>query len=424
MTTGTHPPRSAHEPGTNHPNRWAILAVCCTGLFLLVSSLSSLNVALPSIQADTGATNSELQWIVDAYAVVFGGLLLTGGAIGDRLGRRPSLLIGFGILLVGGVLGIVAGTVGVIIAARVVAGFGAALMMPATLSTLTEVFAPADQPTAIATWSGIAGAGGAFGPALGGWLLTVSSWNAVFAASAVIAAIGFVGTAWVVPNLPVAPSSPLDLLGAGLSTAAIGLGLAAIIAAPDHAGDWSTWALAASAVAAGLAFFRHQRRSSAPMLPLEVLAPPRVRAGLATLLLAAIGFAGVLFVGALLLQLGWGESALATGLLLMPIGAAELVASAMSPRLCGRLGTNRVITAGCALMAVGYVAMAATPVGMRVRATAEVVSVEGRTIRFRVRAEDEHDLIGEGTHERVVVNLARFDERVREKAARGTHPKG
>jgi MFS family permease len=355
----------AHRAGTNHPDRWAVLGVCCVGLFLLVSSLSSLNVALPDMQRDLGASAGQLQWIVDAYAVVFGGLLLTGGAIGDRIGRRRSLAVGFAILLAAGCVGGVATSVAVVMGARVLSGLGAALMMPATLSTLTEVFEPAGQRQAIAIWSGVAGGGGAFGPLVGGWLTTIWSWSAVFWLASLVAACGLLGVVRYVPNLRPAARAPLDWLGAVLSTATIGLILYAIIAAPDGWTHPATVGSAIAGVAALVGFIWWERHTPDPMLPLQIFAHRRVRAGVLTLLLAAIGFAGVLFVAALWLQLGWRETALVTGALLVPIGVVELGVSTQSPRLCARFGTGATVAFGLCCMAVGYLGMAATPTGLR-----------------------------------------------------------
>lgn len=354
----------APELGT-YPERWRVLAVCCGGLFILVSSLTSLNVALPELQADLGATTADLQWVIDSYAVVFGGLLLTGGAVGDRVGRRPALAVGFGTVALGSVLGALAGSIATVIVARLIMGLGAALLLPATLSTLTEVFDDEERPRAIAYWSGIAGAGGAFGPAIGGWLIEVGSWSTVFWTTVLLSLIGLVATLWVVPVLPGVSSTPLDPLGSLLSTVAIGLVLFAIIEAPGHPTSPLVIGAAIAGVGAAAAFVAHEARNPAPMLPLRVFDDPERRAGLLTLLLAAVGFVGVVFVGALLLQIGWGESALATGLLLVPLGAAELAVSLRTAGLSRRFGSGRVVAVGLVTMAVGYTAMAATPVGER-----------------------------------------------------------
>lgn len=342
-----------------------MFGVAAVGVFLVVSSLSSLNVALPSLQADLSATSKQLQWVVDSYAVVFGGLLLTGGAIGDRLGRRETLLVGFVIVAIAGLVGGLGSSVEVVIFARVVGGVGAALMLPATLSVLTEVFQGPDQARAITMWSGLAGAGGAVGPALGGWLISWSSWGSVFLVNTVLATVGVIGTALFVPSLPVRDRRNLDLLGSVLSLFAIGGVLFAVIEAPS---GWQSWEVVAGLTVGLFALFgfiTHSKRAAQPLLPLEVFIPMRVRIGAATLLVSAVGFAGVLFVGSLFLQFGWGETALATGLLLLPIGLVEFGVAIKCVALAERIGTGRAIAIGLSLMSVGYLGMALISVGDR-----------------------------------------------------------
>lgn len=344
---------------------WRIFGVSSVGVFLVVSSLSSLNVALPSLQVDLGATAKQLQWVIDSYAVVFGGLLLTGGAISDRLGRRQTLIAGFVVVAIAGLMGGVAGSVEMVVTARVVGGVGAAIMLPATLSVLTEVFEGPDQARAIAMWSGLAGAGGAVGPALGGWLISWSSWASVFVVNTGLAMVGLIGTVLFVPSLPISEKRNLDLIGSLLSVLAIGGILFAVIEAP---GGWQRWEVLGGTVIGLVAlavFIAHCRRADQPLLPLQVFDPARVRIGAATLVLSAVGFAGVLFVGSLLLQFGWGESALVTGLLLLPIGLIEFLVAIKCVAVAERIGTGRAIAVGLALMAVGYVAIASITVGDR-----------------------------------------------------------
>ncbi len=343
---------------------WKIFGVAALGVFLVVSSLSSLNVALPSLELELGASAKQLQWVIDSYAVVFGGLLLTGGAIGDRLGRRLTLLIGFAIIAIAGLVGGFAPSIGAVIAARGVGGVGAALMLPATLSVLTEVFDGADRARAITMWSGLAGAGGAVGPALGGWLISWSSWGSVFLVTSALAVLGLVGTLLFVPQLPVSERRNLDLVGSVLSLLGIGGLLFAVIEAPGGVGIDVMVGLTVG-VGASVAFLAHVKRADHPLLPLAVFDPPRVRVGAATLLIAAVGFAGVLFVGSLFLQFGWGESALATGLLLLPIGVVEFGVSIGCVTFARRVGTGRAIALGLALMAIGYVGLALIAVGDR-----------------------------------------------------------
>lgn len=344
---------------------WRVFGVAAVGVFLVVSALSSLNVALPNLQVELGASAKQLQWVIDSYAVVFGGLLLTGGAISDRLGRRLTLIVGFSIVALAGLVGGFAASVGVVIASRVLGGVGAALMLPATLSVLTEVFEGRDQARAIAMWSGLAGAGGAIGPALGGWLVSWSSWASVFFVNTVLACIGLAGAVAFVPSLPVPERRHLDGVGSVLSMVAIGGVLFAVIEAP---GGWQRWEVVVGALVglgALAAFIGHCRRVDEPLLPLQVFDDARVRVGSATLVLSAVGFAGVLFVASLYLQFGWGESALAAGLLLLPIGAVEFAVAVKCVVVADRIGTGRTIVIGLVLMAAGYVAMAIIAVGDR-----------------------------------------------------------
>src|ERR687898_1598033 len=160
-----------HEQPEIHARRWFLLGIMCLSLVLVVMSVSGLNTALPTMQRDLGASASELQWIVDAYAVVFAGLLLTAGAIGDRFGRRGALLARPGIFGAGAFIGGLASDASQVIASRGVMGIGAAFIMPATLSIITSIFPPHERPRAIAVWAGFAGAGASIGPIVTGGLL-------------------------------------------------------------------------------------------------------------------------------------------------------------------------------------------------------------------------------------------------------------
>lgn len=337
----------------------------CLGVFLLVTALTALNVALPDIGVDLDAEIDDLQWIVDAYAVTFAGLLLAGGAIGDRVGRRRALIVGFVLFAFGNGLGAVAGSVDIMLIARAIAGIGAALMMPATLSTITEVFNDVDRGRAIAIWAGLAGAGGAFGPALGGWLLTIADWHAVFAFNVALALLGLIGAILWVPALPGQRVGSFDYLGALLSVAAVACLVFVAIEGPAHPFAPSTVAGAIGAMVLICAFIAYESRVSNPLMPLTLFGDRERVAGVGTLLIAAIGFNGVLFVAALMLQIGWQESALATGLLLLPIGAAEVIVANYSISIADRLGRENAITAGLVIMAVGYVGMALAPEGGR-----------------------------------------------------------
>lgn len=332
---------------------------------MIVASLSALNVALAEIAAGFDAEIDDLQWIVDAYAITFAGLLLAGGAIGDRIGRRRALLVGYVVFGVANLLAAVGGSVGIVVALRAVAGVGAALLMPASLAAVSEVYDDQTRPQAIAIWASVAAAGGALGPFLGGVLVTVWDWPAVFTGNAVLAGVGLLGTfAWV-PELPGRRLGRFDWLGAVLSVSAVGCLVFLVIEGPRHPLAGTSVLALFGTVGLTAAFLRHEARTDDPLLPLHLFRDRDRVAGSGTLLLAALGFNGIFFVGALQLQLGWGESGLATGVLLAPIGVVEVIVANRAIATARRWGVENTITIGLCLMAAGYVGMGLAPVGDR-----------------------------------------------------------
>ena len=218
---------------------WATLSVLCVTLLLISLDTTVLNVALPSIVRSIGASSSELQWMVDAYAVVFAGLLLTLGALGDRVGRKWVFMAGLVVFGSGSAFAAWSGSPDRLTLARAVMGMGAAALMPCTLSILTNVFtAERDRVRAIGIWSGTTGLGVAFGPILGGFLLAHFWWGSVFLVNVPIALAGLMAAIWLVPNSKNPSSTRPDPLGAGLSILGLGLLLWGIIEAPGR--GWSS----------------------------------------------------------------------------------------------------------------------------------------------------------------------------------------
>lgn len=197
MTATTLPLHSRPEV---YARRWAVLGVMSISLVLVVMSVSGLNVALPTLVRDLGATSRQLQWIVDAYALVFAALLLTAGALGDRFGRRGALLAGFAVFAGGAAASAVAGSPNQLIATRALMGVGAALIMPSTLSIIVSVFPPEERSKAISIWAGVAGLGGTLGQITSGALLSVFTWQWLFLASIPIVALAAVATLRLVPT--------------------------------------------------------------------------------------------------------------------------------------------------------------------------------------------------------------------------------
>ncbi len=184
-----------------HSRRWFLLGVLCLSLVMIVMAVASLNVALPTMQNELDTSATMLQWIVDAYALVFAGLLLTAGALGDRFGRKGALLVGLGVFALGALVSGLANSAEVVIVGRAVQGAGAAFVMPATLSLITAIFPPEERQRAIAIWVGFAGAGGALGPIVSGALLERFWWGSAFLVNIPVVAITAAAVAIYSPRL-------------------------------------------------------------------------------------------------------------------------------------------------------------------------------------------------------------------------------
>src|SRR5262245_27615784 len=236
----------------SHPRRWSALAVLCMAVFVTVLDGTIVNVALPSLSLELGASTRELQWIVDAYLLVFTGLLLAAGGIGDKFGRKRALVAGLAVFGATSAFAGEAGSSGALIAARAMMGVGAALIFTATLALITNMFRdPRERAKAIGVWSAVSGMAVAAGPIAGGWLLEHFWWGSVFFINVPIAAIVAI-TAWfVVPESRERNAPPLDKLGALLSVAAITALVFTIIEAPEW-GWASTTTLTGFTLAAAL----------------------------------------------------------------------------------------------------------------------------------------------------------------------------
>ena len=221
-----------HTDARPYSRRWQALVVLALSLFVVTVGNTILNVALPTIRAELDAGSSQLQWIVDAYLLVFAGLLMTAGSLGDRFGRRRALMTGLVIFAVGSALAALASSATELIASRGLMGLGAAAIMPTTLSILTNIFPAHERPKAIAIWAGVSGLGIAAGPITGGWLLEHFDWNSVFLVNIPIVALALLGAVMLVPESRDPGKPRLDLVGAGLSTAGLSALVWGLIEAP------------------------------------------------------------------------------------------------------------------------------------------------------------------------------------------------
>ena len=313
----------------------------CTSLIMVVMAVSSLNVAAPAIQQGLDATSTQLHWIIDAYAIVFAGLLLTAGALGDRYGRKGALLVG----LVGFALGLLiaglASSPAQVIAGRAVMGIGAAFVMPATLSLITAIFPPEERGRAIAMWAGFAGAGGAIGPIVSGLMLEKFWWGSTILINLpVVAAVATV-IALYAPRSRDSHHTPLDPTGAVLSLVGIASGLYAIIEGPEK--GWTDPVVLGAFVVSALvlgAFVQWERRATHPMLPMWLFRDRRLSAGSVTITLAFFVMFGTFLLTTLYMQYGLGWSALRTSLALLPFAVVMITVAPRSAGLAERYGTG------------------------------------------------------------------------------------
>src|SRR3954452_5585214 len=330
------------------PHRWVALVVLCVSLLVIVIDNTIVNVALPTLVRDLQADISQLQWVVDAYTLVFAGLLLLAGTLGDRYGRRRTLLLGLAVFGVASTAAAFAGGVSQLVLARAVMGAGAAFIMPATLSLLTSVFTDVrERAMAIGIWAATAGVGVALGPVVGGFLLEHFWWGSVFIVNVPIVAAAIITSRLLVPESRDSVDRKVDGTGALLS----GLGLVtfvwAIIEAP--AKGWTApevlGAFAVSVVALG-AFVLWERRVDEPLLDVRLFRNARFTAASITVMVLFFALFGFLFVSTHYLQLVLGYSPLAAGVRALPYAGAMIVFAIGSSALVERLGTKRVVTVG------------------------------------------------------------------------------
>jgi EmrB/QacA subfamily drug resistance transporter len=345
--------------------RWATLSILCVTLLLISLDLTILNVALPSIVRGLHATSSQLQWLVDAYAIAFAGLLLTLGSFGDRAGRKWVFLAGLLVFAAGSALSAFSGSVGLLTAGRVVMGVGAAALMPCTLSILTNVFTTdRDRGRAIGIWAATAGLGVAIGPILGGFLLVHYWWGSVFLINIPIAVSGAIAAIFLVPNSRNPCPKHLDPVGALLSILGFGLLLWAVIEAPGR-----TWAapsiLGALAGSAALiaGFIVWEYRRTDPMLPMSFFSSRRYSVAIASLALVLFALLGLLFLMTQYLQFVLGFSAFRAGLAIGPVALVLLLTAPFSAVLARRIGTKSVVVPGLLLIALGLGFLSRTTMG-------------------------------------------------------------
>jgi DHA2 family multidrug resistance protein-like MFS transporter len=357
-----HPDTFGIPPHVYH-RRWAILGVLTLSLVMVVTAVSSLNVAIPSIRDALDATGTELQWIVDAYALVFAGVLLPAGALGDRFGRKGALQAGLVVFALAALAASLADSAGQLIALRAVLGIGAAFIMPATLSIVVNAFPGHERPRAIAIWAGFAGVGGALGPISSGLLLEHFWWGSVFFLNVVLGVLLLAGSALIVPRSKAPAGHPLDPLGSLLSMVGLAALVFGVIEGPER--GW-TDALTLGGFAVAIvtigAFIAWELRTRHPMLDPRLFRYPGFSAGALAITFSFFSMFGLFFLLTQYLQYVKGFSALQAGLSVLPNAVMLMVIAPRSPRLVHRFGVKRVLLAGFLLSAAGFTILAfATP---------------------------------------------------------------
>jgi EmrB/QacA subfamily drug resistance transporter len=352
--------RAIIEEKEPYARRWWALGVLCFSLIVIGLDNTILNVALPSLVRDLGANASQLQWTVESYVLVFAGLLLTMGALGDRFGRKRALQAGLLVFLGGSIASAFARSPQMLIATRGLMGVGGALIMPSTLSIITNIFPPKERGRAIALWAAVAGLGIVVGPVVGGWLLQNFWWGSVFLINVPVIAFALVAGFVLIPESKDPEATPLDPVGALLSIAGLVTLVYGIIEAPKH--GWTSGSTL-GAFGLGLAlvavFIAWERRSEHPMLQMEFFRNPRFSAANVAITLVFFALFGTVFLVTQYLQFVLGLTPLQAGLRLMTV-STMIVFAPLSARLVERIGTKAVVTTGLVLVAVSLGIMAGT----------------------------------------------------------------
>ena len=360
--TAAYAPAVERIRSGSNAGRW-VLAATVLGSSIAFLDSTVVNIALPTIGAGLGAGTTGLQWTVDAYLVTLTALLLLGGSLGDRYGRRRMFVAGLAAFAAASMACGVAPLIGVLVFARAVQGVGGALLVPGSLSIIAASFHPDDRAWAIGAWSGLAGVSTAIAPFLGGWLIDAVSWRAIFFINVPVAAVAIAIALRHVPETrDLDAGRRPDVLGAACITLALGAVAYTLIESVNGVGVTEVTAGLIGA-AAFATFIAIERRVSEPMLPLGLFASRRFSGANLTTLAVYSGLGGATFVVVLQLQLVLGYSALEAGAALLPTSLLLLAFSARAGALAERIGPRIPMTAGPLIAASGLAWFATVDVG-------------------------------------------------------------
>jgi EmrB/QacA subfamily drug resistance transporter len=353
-TTTSSPPETAL-----YERRWWALAVLCLSLLIVFVGNSSLNVTLPKLSEVLHATESQLQWVVAIYSLVFAGLLFTTGALGDRYGRKGALQLGLLLFLFGAGLASLSKSMEQLIACRAVMGAAGALIMPSTLSIIINIFPAHERPKAIAIWASVTGAAGALGPVASGYLLGHFWYGSVFLVNVPIIVIALVAGAFLVPTSRDPQEAALDPIGALLSIVGIVALVYGLIQAPS-AGWGSTQTLVAFGIAIVVLslFVAWELRVKEPMLDMHYFKNPAFSTGTGGMILVFLSMYGVIFLITQYFQLVRGYTPLSAALRTLPIALIMIVVSPFTPRLSARFGAHRTVAFGMFSISIAFLLLA------------------------------------------------------------------
>jgi EmrB/QacA subfamily drug resistance transporter len=367
------------------PRRWWALGALIASMLVLGFDMTILNVALPTMARDLGASTGRQQWMADSYVVVFASLMLPAGLLGDRFGRRRMLITGLTVFLAGSLVGALVHDVTSLIVARAVMGAGGALVMPLALAVLPSLFGPDERTRAVGAVSAASALGLPLGPIIGGWLLDHFWWGSVFLINVPMAAIGITACVFLLPETR-DPSSPtVDAVSTALTACGLGILIYAIIEAPDRGwGDPLILGLFGAAVALIALLVVRERRGTRPMLDLSLLAHRGFLLSTLTATLVMFVLSGLLFVLPQYLQAVLGHDAFATGVRLLPMMGGLLIAARGAAPVVARFGPRAVISSGLVVLAFAAFLGGRTTVDDGYGFTALWLSVAGAGFGFAV----------------------------------------